>query len=123
MVGIGENDMTREFVLMPEFEKQWKNMGLNDDDLHRLQDELLKNPMIGSVMRGTGSLRKMRFALEGKGKSGSSRILYVDFVVHEIIFLIYAYPKNEKENISKEERNLYRRLIAQIGENLGRKIK
>lgn len=65
----------------------------------------------------------MRFALEGKGKSGSSRILHVDFVVHEIIFLIYAYPKNEKENISKEERNLYRRLIAQIGENLGRKIK
>jgi len=115
--------MTREFVLMPEFDKQWKGMGLDDEDLYRLQDELLKNPMIGPVMRGTGGLRKMRFSLEGKGKSGGSRVLYVDFYIHKTIFLIYAYPKSERENITQAERNIYRQLIAQLDENLGRKPK
>lgn len=44
-------------------------------------------------MRGTGGVRKMRFAFEEKGKSGSVRIIYVDFEVYEKIFLITAYPK------------------------------
>lgn len=46
-------------------------MGLTDADLRRLQEELLANPQIGSVMRGTGGVRKMRFAFENRGKSGS----------------------------------------------------
>lgn len=38
----------------------------------------------------------MRFALPGRGKSGSSRVLYVDFVLAETIYLIFAYPKMKK---------------------------
>lgn len=56
--------MTRLFVMLPEFEKQWIKMGLTDDDLKRLQYELLDNPKIGDVMQGTGGLRKVRFAFE-----------------------------------------------------------
>ena len=56
----------------------------------------------------------MRFALPGKGKSGGSRILYVDFVEAESLYLIYAYPKNEMDNLSKEERNSIKKLIDQI---------
>jgi hypothetical protein len=52
-------------------------MGLNDRDRRRLENEITDNPQIGAVMRGTGGLRKMRFSFEGKGKSGSSRVLYV----------------------------------------------
>lgn len=47
-------------------------------------------------MQGTGGLRKVRFALENRGKSGSVRVVYVDFVVYETIYLITAYTKNEK---------------------------
>lgn len=71
--------MTRLFVMLPEFEKQWIKMGLTDDDLKRLQYELLDNPKIGDVMQGTGGLRKVRFAFEDRGKSGSARVVYVDF--------------------------------------------
>lgn len=114
MFGSSVIETTREFVAMPEFEKQWKSMGLGDNDLQRLQNELLNNPQSGSVMQGTGRLRKMRFAFEGQGKSGSARVVYVDFVVHEIIFLIFAYPKSVKENLSKEERNDMKNLIDYI---------
>ena len=43
--------MTRLFVELPFFRSRWKGMGLNDD-LKRLQEELLANPKIGAVMRG-----------------------------------------------------------------------
>ena len=58
--------MTRTFVELPIFRARWKDMGLTDDDLKRLQEELLADPKVGAVMRGTGGVRKMRFAFEHK---------------------------------------------------------
>lgn len=93
-------------------------MGLQDKDLRRLENEILLTPEAGAVMQGTGGLRKRRFAFEGRGKSGSARVCYVDIVVKETIFLITAYPKNEKENLSKEERNNIRKLIEILENSL-----
>ncbi len=103
---------------MPVFDKQWQEMGLDDNDLQNLQAQLLENPQIGNVIKGTGKLRKMRFALPNRGKSGSARVLYVDFVVAETIYLIFAYPKSEKDNLSDEERNNIKKLIDRIEQTL-----
>ena len=110
--------MTRTFVELPIFRARWKDMGLNDDDLKRLQEELLADPKVGAVMRGTGGVRKMRFAFEQKGKSGSVRVIYVDFEVYEKIFLITAYPKNEKDNLTNSERNEIKQMIHALEEQL-----
>lgn len=110
--------MRRKFVMMPIFDKQWKAMGLTDDDLRLLQEELLKNPKSGAVMQGTGGLRKLRFAFPGRGKSGSCRVLYIDFVIDESIYFIFAYPKSEMDNLSREERNNIKKLIEQIERGL-----
>ena len=110
--------MHRKFVIMPIFDKQWCDMGLDDKDLQQLQIQLLMNPQLGKVIKGTGKLRKMRFALPGRGKSGSSRVLYVDFVVAETIYLIFAYPKNEKDNLTDEECHNIKKLIDKIEETL-----
>lgn len=106
--------MTREFVMLPEFDKQWSLIGLDDDDLNVLQQELSDNPEKGRIIEGTGGLRKVRFAIEGKGKSGGARVCYVDFTVRETIYLITAYSKNEKDNLSDEERNNIRKLIKKL---------
>lgn len=45
----------------------------------------------------------MRFAFEHRGESGSIRVIYIDFEVYEKIYLLTAYPKNEKDNLSKSE--------------------
>lgn len=103
--------MKRTFIELPIFRSRWKAMGLNDDDLARLQRELLEDPKVGPVMQGTGGVRKMRFAFEDRGKSGSARVIYVDFEVYDKIYLITAYPKNEKDNLTKEERNELRQLM------------
>ncbi|MBQ8979018.1 MAG: type II toxin-antitoxin system RelE/ParE family toxin [Oscillospiraceae bacterium] len=110
--------MTRTFIITHEFDKNWKAMGLTDDDLKALQEELILDPTKGDLMRGTGGLRKMRIAFEGRGKSGSGRVCYVDFAVYEKIYLITAYPKNEKENLNKEERNAIAKMIEQLERSL-----
>ena len=110
--------MTRAFIELPLFQKKWKAMGLDDKDLKRLQEELILDPKVGEVMQGTGGIRKMRFAFEKRGKSGSVRIIYVDFEVYEKIYLITAYPKNEKDNLSQAERNELRQMIRILEQQL-----
>ena len=92
-------------------------MGLDDDNLRNLENEIIKNPKIGKVIKGTGGLRKMRYAFEGTGKSGGSRVLYVDYVVYERVYLIYTYPKGIKDNITQNEKKQFKSIISQI-ENL-----
>ena len=97
--------MTREFVTLPSFDEKWKVPGLDEDDKRRLEQELLENPKVGPVMKGTGGVRKMRFAFRDRGKSGSTRVIYVDFEVYEKIFFVDVYQKSDKDNLTKAERN------------------
>ena len=60
----------------------------------------------------------MRFAFEHQGKSGSARVIYVDFEVHEKLYLLTAYPKNEKDNLSKAERNTLKQLVGILKQQL-----
>lgn len=110
--------MRREFIALPWFLACWKDMGLSDNDMRRLEQELLANPKIGPVMQGTGKVRKMRFAFEHCGKSGSSRVIYVDFDVYEKIYLLDAYAKNEKDNLTKSERNELKQLVEILERDL-----
>ena len=113
--------MTREFVMLPEFDRKWKELGLTDRELKALQEELTINPQKGDSMQGTGGLRKIRVAFEGRGKSGSARVCYVDFAVYERIYLITAYAKDEKDNLSKAERNEVKKLIHILESTIDRR--
>ncbi|MDY4264463.1 type II toxin-antitoxin system RelE/ParE family toxin [Megasphaera elsdenii] len=100
------------------FTRSWTALGFNDEDLRRLENQLLQNPKIGAVIRGTGKMRKMRFAFEGRGKSGSTRVCYVDFEIKETIYLLAVFAKNELENLTKEERNHLKKQIDILESNL-----
>ena len=110
--------MKRSFIELPIFKSRWEALGLNEKDLLRLQVELLADPKVGDVMQGTGGVRKMRFAFEHRGKSGGVRVIYVDFEVYEKIYLLTAYTKNEKENLTKKERNEIKQLIEVLEQQL-----
>lgn len=110
--------MKREFIMMPEFDRQWKAMGLTDEDLKELQFELLNEPAKAPVVKGTGGLRKVRVNLPGRGKSGSARVAYVDFAIFETIYLITAYPKSKKETLSNRECAIIKTMVAQLEESL-----
>lgn len=110
--------MTREFIITSIFDKNWKNYTLTDLDLVELEHTLLNQPNIGNIIEGTGGLRKLRFALPNRGKSGSIRILYIDFMSYEKIILVNCYSKNEKDNISDKEKSMYKTFIKSIEQEL-----
>lgn len=104
--------MTRTFIQTNEFSKNWEELGFNDEDLRKLELEIMKNPQIGPIVRGTGKLRKMRFSFPDRGKSGSVRVCYVDFVIQEAIYLVTVYSKKQKDNLTQTERNNIKKMIT-----------
>jgi hypothetical protein len=112
--------MIRTFIEVPIFIKRWKEIGLGDDELKSLQIMLLKNPESGKIMEGTGGIRKVRFPLENRGKSGSVRVCYTDFAEYEVIYLITAFEKKEQENLTMEEKNAIKKLVKALKEEVAK---
>ena len=108
--------LIRTFIEVPLFSKRWAEIGLGEDELLALQIMLLKDPQSGPVMEGTGGIRKVRFPLEHKGKSGSVRVCYADFEEYEVTYLITAFTKDEQDNLTKEEKNALKKLVKALKE-------
>ncbi len=106
--------MTRNFVMTSDFDNAWKNLGLNDEELRQLQNSLTQNPTAGDMIQGTHGCRKYRISLESRGKSGGARVIYVDFITFEKVYLITAYAKNEQENLSKRQCDGIKQLVKEI---------
>ncbi len=107
--------MTRLFIYTEPFRKCWKAMGLNDDQLKKLEEILLEDPRRGDVIEGTGGARKLRIQLDdNRGKSGGGRVIYVDIFEKEKLYMLFAYPKNVQEDLTPEQTRAIRRIIEEI---------
>ena len=91
-----------EFIETSIFTRQIKAMA-TDDELKALQVELIAQPEKGDLIQGTGGLRKVRMATGQQGKSGSARVIYF-LATAEVIYLVLAYAKNEKESLTAAEK-------------------
>lgn len=83
-------------------------------DYEEIERLLLEDPELGKLIEGTGGLRKIRLKSSTKGKSGGFRICYFDFPAGERLYFIIIYGKNEQENVSKEDKAIFKKLIEQI---------
>ena len=106
--------MIREFIFTKPFLASWKAMGLDAASLKTLEEILLENPHIGDVIQGTGGARKMRIQLDGRGKSGGSRVIYLDVFEKEKFYLLFAYPKNVQKDLTEEQKKAIKSLIDAI---------
>ncbi len=113
--------MKREFVETLPFKKCWNGLGLGDEEQRALENMLLTNPKAGAVIPGTAGARKVRIAFAGKGKSGGARIIYVDFLAYEKVFLLAAYAKGVQVNISEADKKTISTLIGQLKAELEKK--
>lgn len=111
--------MTKTFIGTKEFRKNWNRLGCNDDDFEKLVMKLYYgNVGYFTKIRGTGGLRRMRFAYKRDGKRESVRVCYVDCAGKDVIYFITIYPKGEKENLSEEERDEIKKMIAVLKASL-----
>ncbi len=84
---------------------------LSDEELTALQWQLMAYPESGDLIRGSGGLRKLRWAGSGRGKRGGLRIIYYWHVSGSVILLLLAYPKNEQENLSTDQLKILKSII------------
>ncbi|HET6762943.1 MAG TPA: hypothetical protein VFH27_04700 [Longimicrobiaceae bacterium] len=101
-----------EFIETPVFCRQ-VDAALDHDEYRELQWALVARPELGPVIRGTGGLRKMRWAPGGRGKSGGVRVIYYWAVSEQVIYLLLMYAKNEQGTLTAAQEKLLRALVQQ----------
>jgi len=91
-------------VELPEFIKKSEKL-LDSEERENIINHISRHPCSGVLMKGTGGIRKMRWARKGMGKSSGVRIIYFFYNKSIPIFILTAFSKNEKANLTKTERN------------------
>jgi mRNA-degrading endonuclease RelE of RelBE toxin-antitoxin system len=81
------------------------------DDLF---DFIARNPKAGDIIPGTGGVRKMRFAVQGKGKRGGVRVIYYYYNDRNPVLLFTVFGKNEKSDLREKEENILYRIVQEI---------
>lgn len=84
---------------------------MSDDEYRELQEALVNRPDMGAIIQGTGGLRKVRWKLEGRGKSGGVRSIYYWMRADEQIYMLYVYPKNEQEDLTPEQKKALKTIV------------
>lgn len=79
-----------------------------------LEDILLENPQKGDVIEGTSGARKMRIQMNGHGKRGGGRVIYVDIFEKEKLYFLFAYPKNGQVNLTEQQKKIVRQMVEAI---------
>jgi hypothetical protein len=86
-------------VETPEFLSATHKL-MSDGERVLLVDYLAYNPTAGDLIPGTGGVRKLRWALEGRGKRGGARVVYFHYDAGMPLFALTAYAKNERADLS-----------------------
>ncbi len=100
-----------EFIEATAFTKHVYSY-VSDEEYRGLQNFLLEHPEAGKVVPGSGGVRKIRWAMSGRGKSGGVRVIYYFKRQDDEIWLLTIYSKSEVENIPS---HILRQIAKEIG--------
>lgn len=104
----------------PEFLAATRKL-MDDEERSLLAAYLAHHPTAGDLVPGTGGVRKLRWALAGRGKSGGARIIYFFHSARIPLFALTAYAKNERADLSQRDRNDFQRLTKLLVSSYGGK--
>ena len=96
----------------PVFTRQVQEW-LTDEDYRLLQAVLINRPDLGSIIRGTGGLRKVRWNLPSKGKRGGARVIYYWAVSQDQLLMLFMYPKSEREDLTPAQLKILRQIVEE----------
>lgn len=102
-----------EFIETPTFTRQLQLL-MSDDEYARQQHKLKENPEAGGLVVGGGGIRKLRVPLTGKGKSGGARFIYYWLKDDAQIYMLLAYPKSVKDDLTAAETAILRQLVKEL---------
>ena len=79
-----------------------------------LLDFIARNPKAGDIIPDTGGVRKLRFAIHGKGKRGGVRVIYYYYNDRNPVLLFTVFGKNERSDLTEKEKNTLYRIVQGI---------
>ncbi len=94
------------------FSKQITRL-ISNEDYQQLQRVLVINPLAGALIKNSGGLRKLRWRSKGTGKSGGIRVIYYYVTADNQIFMLVAYEKSKKDDLTKKQLASLRKLVAE----------
>jgi len=86
---------------------------LDDEQYRSLQLTLLLRPELGSVIRGSGGIRKLRWSLPGAGKRGGIRVIYFWDEPTETFYMLFGFRKNAQEDLTAKQLRALARLVRE----------
>jgi hypothetical protein len=101
------------FVYLASFERAAKGL-LSEVARNEIERILTENPEAGDVIAGTGGVRKIRFAQQGRGKRGGIRVIYYHWSTIGRVYLITVYAKNVQVNVTAAQRNMMKQLTTKL---------
>ncbi len=105
-------DYAMRFIEAPVFTRAIVQL-MDDEEYRAMQLALLLRPELGPVIRRSAGLRKIRWAVKGTGKRGGSRIIYYWDESTETFYMLYAYRKNEQEDLTADQLKTLSRLVRE----------
>lgn len=84
---------------------------LSDEDYQTLQNQLIQTPTLGKIISGSSGLRKVRWKAQGRGKRGGTRIIYYWATNEYQLYMLYAYPKNVTEDMTKQQLSILKKAV------------
>jgi hypothetical protein len=100
------------FVETPVFTRQIGAL-LAPEEFRALQLSLVFRPGQGAVVGGSGGLRKLRWGRSGMGKRGGCRVLYFWHEGDGVIYLLFAFSKNDREDLTTAQVKVLRRAVEE----------
>lgn len=99
------------FIETSVFSKKLPNF--MDDEVYRMFQLYLSIwPNAGSVIKHSGGLRKIRWKIDNGGKRGGIRIIYYIQKQFRTIYLLLAYSKSQKDDLTPEQLKQLKSLIT-----------
>jgi len=86
---------------------------LTDDEYKALQNFLVTQPKYGDVIKGSGGLRKVRWKVKGRGKSGGIRTIYYYHEDASLLLMIYVYEKSKTEDLTPKQIEILRKAFLE----------
>ena len=93
-----------QVIRLRPYLRAMKRMGFGDNGMHSIEARLLVAPDAHPVVQGLRGVRKARFARPGSGKSGGGRVLYYLSLAPGRLFMLTAYPKSARDDLSPDQR-------------------
>lgn len=86
---------------------------ISDEEYRHLEATIVQYPEKGDIIPGSGGIRKLRWKRQGLGRRGGLRIIYYWITEDYQILMLYAYPKSQQEDLTKDQVKELKKLVQE----------